>query len=106
MIYHYVDAHQYLPPAEYVQAILATPIQNGQPVLQVRRTVEHPWTRLTARQIVAWYKRPTIVDDPRWHAALADTTFPILRDEGSFGNGMAAQMVALLKDPHYDHESS
>lgn len=105
MIHHYVTAHNYRPPDEFITAILATPIHNGEPLLQAPPARKpHPWAKLTPRQIATQYKYEAIFQDPRWHERIADRLYFELREEGELGYIPGAEMDGVLTDPKYDRE--
>lgn len=106
MIVHYITEHNYRPPSEYIDAVLATPVVNGQPMLKIRHVPKHPWYDLTARQVVLGYKTKDILEDPRWRDEFADVLFPVIEDSGNFGVKGAIEMVNLLRDPKYKKEAS
>jgi hypothetical protein len=95
MLAHYVLAHNYQPPAPFLEALLhgpAAPLPPGEP----RR-----WLHLTPQQIADYLRSPVLIEDPRWPSR--DTELELIKvlENREFGARWCANVIELLRDPSY-----
>jgi hypothetical protein len=106
MIVHYIESHSYLPPGEFIDAILADPFIDNQPRLitprQSARSSPQLWDDLTPIQIADFYKKPTIMEDERWHTKFIQHSIDDIREQAKWGHKLCKQLLELLSDPQYD----
>lgn len=107
LIVHYIQEHNYLPPEEFIEAVLNTEFIDQKPVvvLPEHKITPNPWSslsKITVKQFVSLHKIPRIVEDERWYDELADKTLFYIDDEGKWGDEQCLLMTELLKDPKYD----
>jgi hypothetical protein len=116
MVVHYVIEHQYLPPQEFVDAVLRGPHPPSQEYKsraqwhkwahEEDRVIVEPdippiWRELTVREIIERYILPQIRHEPGWDASWEFRSFQELDENRRFGDSTAQHILSLLLSEKY-----